>query len=87
MTNEMVKKLRHMFLLRYYVGENDESSTAPTWDDICSSAGVERRDQVEEFPPKGFVEIPDPSPFATVSSRLRMTEETAMKILALGEIP
>jgi hypothetical protein len=90
MTSEMRKRLSRIFSARYYMGESNPSQS-PTWNEICSSVGVERRDGVgvkfgEYIVPEGFVDIQDPSPKVPYG-RIRMTEETAMKILALGGLP
>jgi hypothetical protein len=90
MTSDMRKRLIRIFITRYYLSESNPSQS-PTWNEICSSVGVERRGGVgvkfgEYVVPEGFVDIPDPSPKVPYG-RLRMTEETAMKILALEVIP
>lgn len=93
----MKNRLRRIFLNRYALVEmqvlfkkNLQDVKQPEfdeiWDKVCSDAGVQRLEAVYPFPvlcPKGFVEISDVLPYG----RLRMTEETAMKILALGDIP
>jgi hypothetical protein len=67
------------------------------WSKICSDAGVERRPfnpggsiVSRIVVPEGFVEIIDASlrdAQGAYSGYLRMSEETAMKVLALGDIP
>jgi hypothetical protein len=94
-TEEMKNRLRRIFLNRYALVEiqvlfkkhlQDETlGLNEIWDKVCSDAGV-RRLEATSFPgfcPKGFVEITDVLPYG----RLRMSEDLAMMILALGEIP
>jgi hypothetical protein len=92
----LLKKLSKIFAIRHVRGEKGESEL--TWNDICRSAGVERGSwSKDQAVPKGIVQIRDPSPiFQTrfwdadtgrAFGYLRMTKETALRILALGEIP
>jgi hypothetical protein len=85
MTTQMKHRLWWIFHERCY-GVGHYAGVDPLrteWNDICRSAGAEAGDFRSDPVPEGLIEIPDPRSIGFI----RMSEEVALKILALGEIP
>jgi len=79
-------KLSQLLLKRYKLGLFSFPDSGKTWNEVCRELGIERigpPNSPRTRLPEGYVEVSDPGSFIS-GDRLRMTEETALKILTLG---